>query len=219
MADLVNTFGGGFGKLNHTNYEIWSTCMMSYLEGQDLWETVGGSDTTPPSQENAEALRKWKIKAGKAMYALKISVDPELLGHIKDARTPKDAWDTLASLFSKTNDARLQMLENELMTTTQEGMTISQYFKKIKDLCQEISLLDPESKINEPRMRRIIIRGLKPEYNGFIMAIRGWPTQPTLVELENLLANQETLMKQMSGVSINNSEEALFSSGRRRDGG
>ena len=69
MADLVNAIGG-ISKLNHTNYEIWSTCMLSYLEGQDLWDIVGGSDTTRPTNE--EALKKWRIKAGKAMYALKI---------------------------------------------------------------------------------------------------------------------------------------------------
>lgn len=118
--------------------------MMSYLEGQDLWEVVGGSDITPPPTEKAEELKKWKIRAGKAMYVLKISVETEFLQYIKDAKTPKEAWDTLASLFSKTNDARLQMLENELMMTTQQGMSISQYFKKIKDLCHEISLLDSE---------------------------------------------------------------------------
>lgn len=90
MTDLVNIIGE-IAKLNHTNYEIWSTCMVSYLEGQDLWEIVGGSDTTPLSQKNAKTLRKWKIKTGKTMYALKISVEPEILGHVKDAKTPKVA--------------------------------------------------------------------------------------------------------------------------------
>ena len=65
-------------------------------------------------------------------------------------------------------------------------------------------------------MRRIIIRGLNSQYDGFITAIRGWPTQPSLVELENLLANQESLTKQMSGVSLKNEEDALFS---KRKGG
>ncbi|KAH6830326.1 Malectin/receptor-like protein kinase family protein [Perilla frutescens var. hirtella] len=45
--------------------------------------------TTPP--EEAEALRKWKIKAGKAMYALKTTIDKELLEHIRAATTPKEA--------------------------------------------------------------------------------------------------------------------------------
>ena len=139
-----------------------------------------------------------------------------MLGYFKDAKTPKEAWDTLASLFSRKNDARLQILENELMNTTQEGMSINQYFKKMKDLCNEISILDPESKISESRMRRIIIHGLRPEYNGFITAVRGWSTQPTIVELENLLADQETLNKQISGVSLKSENEALFTNKRER---
>ena len=61
-------------------------------------------------------------------------------------------------------------------------------------------------------MKRIIIHGLRPEYNGFIAAVRGWPTQPSLVELENLLANQEELAKRMSGVTIKDEDEALFTS-------
>ena len=38
-------------------------------------------------------------------------------------------------------------------------------------------------------MRRIIIHGLRPEYGSFVAAIQGWLVQPSLVELENLLAN------------------------------
>ncbi|GJN24066.1 hypothetical protein PR202_gb11779 [Eleusine coracana subsp. coracana] len=61
-------------------------------------------------------------------------------------------------------------------------------------------------------MKRIIIHGLRPEYNGFIAAVRRWPTQPTLVELENLLANQEALAKQMGSITLkeNDEVEALF---------
>lgn len=76
-----------------------------------------------------------------------------------------------------------------LMSTTHGGKSKSEYFTKIKDLCREISDLDLKANINEERMRRIIIHRLKPKYNAYITAIRGWPTQPTLIELENLLAN------------------------------
>ena len=43
------------------------------------------------------------------------------------------------ALFSGTNDAQLQHLENELMNIKQEDMTITQYFMKIKSLCREIA--------------------------------------------------------------------------------
>ena len=53
---------------------------------------------------------------------------------------------------------------------------------------------------------------MRPEYRSFITAVQGWPVQPSLVELENLLADQEAMVKQMVGVSLKSEEEALFSS-------
>jgi len=92
---------------------------------------------------------------------------------------------------------RLQILENELMSLAGD-LTINQYFTKVKSLYWEISELDDASNINDDRKRRIIIHGLKPEYRSFITAIQGWPLQPSLEELESLLANQETLVKTSS---------------------
>src|SRR5262249_48516767 len=50
--------------------------MESDPQGQDPWETVEGSDADPPENTpvNASALRKWKIRAGKAMFVIKASV-------------------------------------------------------------------------------------------------------------------------------------------------
>lgn len=42
--------------------------------------TVGGSKTTLPSIEDAEALEKWNMKAGKAMYVLKTVVTKRFWG-------------------------------------------------------------------------------------------------------------------------------------------
>ena len=79
--------------------------MQFYLLGQDLWEVIGGTETTCPTTE--EGLKKWKVRVGKTMYALLIAVEDELLQRIKDAKTPKEAQDTLTELFAQTNDAKL----------------------------------------------------------------------------------------------------------------
>ncbi|XP_076921512.1 uncharacterized protein LOC143582943 [Bidens hawaiensis] len=187
MADLQVT--GGIRKLNQTNYNTWSTCMMSYLQGQDLWEVVNGTDTVLPRNDVNGAIGKWRVKTGKEFYVLKTTIEEELLEHIRDLQTPKQAWDALVALFSKKNDAKLQLLER-------------------MNCCPEIGELDPEARIGEPRMKRIIIHGLKPEYRMFVAAIQGWPTQPSLVEFENLLAGQESLAKQMAVTSIGGSTKA-----------
>ncbi|PKI50428.1 hypothetical protein CRG98_029178 [Punica granatum] len=101
-------------KLNNHSYSMWKMCMESYLLGQDLWEIISGNETTPPT-EDITALRKWKIKARKAMFAIKVSIEEDMLKHIRYATSPKEAYDILTARFAKKNDMRLQLLENELM--------------------------------------------------------------------------------------------------------
>ena len=135
-----------------------------------------------------------------------------MLEHIWDDKTSKEAWDTFVVLFSKKNDMRLQLLENELLSISQCDMTIAQYFHKVKSICWEITELDPKSVIGEARMKKIIIYRLQPEYRSFIVAIQGWPTQPSLVEFENLVASQEAMTKQMGGITLKGEEEAFYTS-------
>ncbi|KAA0059175.1 Zinc finger, CCHC-type [Cucumis melo var. makuwa] len=94
----------------------------------DLQDVVEGTEVNPP--KDTATLKKWNIKASKAMFAIKTTIDEEMLEHVSIVKTPKKAWDTFASLFSKKNDARLQFLENKLLSITQREMTINQYFTK-----------------------------------------------------------------------------------------
>lgn len=87
-------------------------------------------------------------------------------------------------------------------------MSISDLFLKVKNLCYEISELDENEPISEARMRRHIIRCLRKEFIPFISSVQGWTTQPSIIELENLLSNKEALMRQMSGK--HRSEDVLF---------
>ncbi|XP_077251402.1 uncharacterized protein LOC143890562 [Tasmannia lanceolata] len=171
--DFANSVNG-IEKLNNSNYLYWKSCIESYLQWQDLWEIVNGAETTSPNGvgENAEVLRKWKIKAGKAMFVLRATIQRDFLDYIRDAKTLKEAWDVFATFFSKTNDTRVQMLENEIGSVSQGNKTIPEYFMKVNKICHEITQLDEESRISVTRMRRMIIRGLKPEYSGFITAIQ-----------------------------------------------
>ena len=63
--------------------------MQFYLLGYDLWEIVARSETSSPTSQ--DDLKKWKVRAEKAMYALSISVKDDLLQCIKEAKTRKEA--------------------------------------------------------------------------------------------------------------------------------
>ncbi|KAF9665349.1 hypothetical protein SADUNF_Sadunf16G0113500 [Salix dunnii] len=132
------------------------------MQGQDLWEVVNGCEITQPEAEDAN---------GKAMFALKTTIEEDVLEHIRDAKIPHEAWKTFADLFSKKNDTKLQLLESELLSIAQQAP------------------------IGETRMKRIIIHGLRPDFRSFVAAVQGWQTQPSLDEFKNLLAGQEALAK------------------------
>ena len=112
---------------------------------------VGGGDTTVPT--DVEESKKWKIKAEKVMYVLAATAEDELLHLTQDAKTPKETWDILLQLFSKKNNAQLQILENEVMSIQQKKLTVNQYFTKVKTLCEQMTKLDLENSIMETRIR------------------------------------------------------------------
>ena len=94
-------------------------------------------------------------------------------------------------------------------------MTTAQYIHKVKSIYREITELDSKFAIVESWMKRIILHGLRPENWSFIFAVQGWPTQPSLVEFENLLAGQEVMAKQIGGITWKGEEEALYTSESR----
>lgn len=156
-----------------------------------MWELVAGVETTNPEEtpQNAEVRRKWKIKCGKALFALQTSISKEYIEHVRDAKTLKKMWGTLERLFTQKNTMRLQYSENELVAMTQGNSSISEYFLKIKNLCAEISELDADKPINDAQLCRYLILDLRKEFMIFIMSVQRWANQPSIIELENLFSN------------------------------
>ncbi|KAH0708312.1 hypothetical protein KY284_009739 [Solanum tuberosum] len=180
-------------------------------------DVVNGSSTSPPEDgpKNSSAYKKWKQVNAKTEFILKRTISSSLFDHIIKCKSAHEIWRTLDHLFNKKNEARLQILENELASTTQGNLSISEYFLKIKNLCSEISLLNPEEAISEARMRRIVIRGLKPKYIPLVMSIQGWAQQSSLEEFENLLSSQDLLAKQLASVYVNNGERYALVANKR----
>ncbi|KAH1064318.1 hypothetical protein J1N35_029305 [Gossypium stocksii] len=84
------------------------------------------------------------------MFALKTTVEEDVLEHIYDAKTLKEAWDTLAKLFSKKNDTKLQLLKisQETLTIQMGGISLKNkekalYASKGKGNSSNMTMVDP----------------------------------------------------------------------------
>nr|CAD1836418.1 unnamed protein product [Ananas comosus var. bracteatus] len=188
MEASCRVVGLGVEILNQSNYKVWKSYLESYLIGEDLWDVVGGGFRRAPTDtpENREALKRWRTLNAKAEFVLKRSISHDLFEHIIGCKSVREIWETLDGLMNKKNNARLQLLENELANTIQGAV------------------------------KRNIIRGLNKEYHAFITSIQGWQRQPSLVEFENLLASQELLARQMAGCSISGGNgEVLFAGNKK----
>ncbi|KAF3631452.1 Protein OSCA1 [Capsicum annuum] len=113
--------GLGMKLLNQSNYKVWKTCMESYLVGEDLWNIVNRSNTSPPidGPKNDGAYKKWKQTNAKAEFILKRTVSSRLFDHIIRCKLAHEKWRTFDQLFNKKNEDRLQILENELANANQ----------------------------------------------------------------------------------------------------
>uniref|UniRef100_A0A803QGF7 Reverse transcriptase Ty1/copia-type domain-containing protein n=1 Tax=Cannabis sativa TaxID=3483 RepID=A0A803QGF7_CANSA len=101
-----------------------STSKLSLAAGDPFPDIVGGNKVTQPEDETA--LTRWKIKEGTTKFSIQTIVEDEILEHIRLAKTPKEAWDTFASLLTKKNGTRLKLLRNELLSIRQHNMAINQ---------------------------------------------------------------------------------------------
>lgn len=103
--------------------------MEAYLQGQDLWDLISGDETKIPADtpQNAELRRKWKIKSGKALFALRTSISKEYVEHVRDSTSPKEGWKCMDPRTRKVTTSR-DVIFDEVSTykfDSSEGKDIS----------------------------------------------------------------------------------------------
>ena len=103
MESTGRVVGLGMEILNQSNYRLWKSCMESYLVSEDLWDVVGGNNTTPPRGNAAtpEATKEWTRKNAKAEFALKRSIYSSIFEHVSRCTSASSIWQTLDQLFKK----------------------------------------------------------------------------------------------------------------------
>jgi predicted transposase YbfD/YdcC len=87
-----------------------------------------------PTQQQIQANKTWHEKARKILYWLSVSVSDSMIVHIQDAKSPKQAWNTLVKMYNTNTQARKMQLKQEVHNLQKNKMNMNDYFTKVKNL-------------------------------------------------------------------------------------
>ena len=93
----------------------------------------------------------------------------QLLSYIRDAKTPKGAWENLKKIFAASTTAWKLQLQQEWSNLRQRDLSVADYTSKIKDICD--SLASIEVNIEESEMVQVCLGGFAPKFGAFRTAM------------------------------------------------
>ncbi|KAH7440695.1 hypothetical protein KP509_03G006300 [Ceratopteris richardii] len=99
-------------KLGMNNFHAWRYRMKNFVMGKGYSKYIEGENENAPqllernrTPDQLRAYEEWKQGARKVMYWLSVSIHDSMIGHIQDAKTPKEAWNSLFTLYETNTKA------------------------------------------------------------------------------------------------------------------
>ena len=169
--------GDGIGqivgdKLDKDNFHAWKFRITNFLMGKRYWENIDGDLEDAPKVLDTDAvvaevkaLKDWNQGSRKVMYWLSVSIHDTMIGHIQDAKSPKEAWDRLLSFDTTNTNSRELQLKNELNTVKKEKLSINDYTLKIKSVWESLASIGVT--VEDDDKVEVCLRGLMPAYKQF----------------------------------------------------
>ncbi|KAI5314748.1 hypothetical protein L3X38_043924 [Prunus dulcis] len=125
-------------KLNGTNYPFWSKSMLHALTAKNKVGFVNGSVQPPSETEQPTEYALWNQCNSMILSWLAHSVEPDLAKAVVHAKTIHQVWQHFKDQFSQKNAPTIYQIQKSIASLSQSTMTVSDYYKKLKDLWDEL---------------------------------------------------------------------------------
>ncbi len=135
-----------------------------------------------------------------------MSVSDSMIVHIQDAKSPKQAWDTLVKMYNTNTQARKMQLKQELHNLQKNKMNISDYFIKVKNLADALASIG--APVDDEDLVVVTLNGLGKDYSQFRTSIAVRKTFPDFQDLITLFISEE--MRVVGTSSKGGSQESVF---------
>jgi len=119
-----------------------------------------------------------------------------MIVHIQDAKSPKQAWDTLAKMYNTNTQAYKMQLKQELHNLQKNKMNISDYSTKLKNLADVLASIG--ALIDDEDLMAVTLNDLGKYYSHFHTSIAVHETFIDFQDLITLLISEE--MKHHHGI-------------------
>ncbi|KAF5481179.1 hypothetical protein F2P56_001852, partial [Juglans regia] len=184
-------------KLNNENYFLWQVQISAYLRGQDLYSYVDGSSLPPPKFLFTDSVPKanpdfssWNRTDQFVLSVLFSSLSESLLGHVLSAKTTRDLWVSLASMFASHSQAKEFQICFQLTNLSKGGQAMTDYFGKVRSLVD--SLAATGNTLPDKEVVTYLLNGLGSSYEAFITSVTTRAEAISSHELYQLLLIHES---------------------------
>jgi hypothetical protein len=202
-------------KLNSTNFSSWKFRMQMILIDRGLWEYVDGSLPVPvlgvDANEAARAkLVEWKKKDNCAMAQISLTVGNTELTHVKGAKSSREAWLKLCSVYEAKGLANKVFLRRRFFNIKlKEGDTMQAHINNVKELAEQLDAIG--AAVTENDIAMTLLSSLPENYGNLIVALEARPSEELTIEFvaSRLLAEEKRRQESFDG-KIKSSTESAF---------
>lgn len=193
MSNIVPCIDKLIGRENYNN---WSFAMKAYLEHENLWSCVEGTD--PEADEVKKSSRDTKAKSKLIMM-----VGASNFVHIRSANTAKEVWDKLQQAFQdKGLTRKVGLMRKMIVTKLDDCSSMEDYVNTIITTAQMLN--DIGFIVSDEWVGTFLLAGLPEAYKPMIMAIENSNTNVTGDYVK-------TKLLQEVKCNVDNEDKAFFS--------
>ncbi|KAF5482133.1 hypothetical protein F2P56_002724 [Juglans regia] len=189
-------------KLTPSTFPQWYAQFEALLIGYNLFDYVIGDNPCPPTTDpSIPNLQKthW-VRQDKLIFsAILASTTTAITPFISAAKTSKDAWTTLYTLYVSKSRTRAMQLKEELTIIKKVNQSFQEYLHTVKALVDEISLIDHP--ISKDDLTLYILNGLGSNFREIEAPIHAREKPLMFEELHDLLVGHDAYLRRLDATT------------------
>ena len=157
-----------FEKLTAENYHSWKFNMKMMLIGMDCWEIVEGTEVLP-AESTPKQQQDFRKRVNKSLSRICLGVSQNLQIYVRNAKTGKEAWDSLMNHFEEKTLSRKIQFRRKLYSARLEQGNMTDHVNELRTIADHLESLDDP--VTEKDLVMILISSLPDAYNNLITTL------------------------------------------------